>query len=321
MSRTEEPRAHSPEAVPAALPYIVPLRAAMDADTALRAIHRELQRRILANQDGVRQGRGGEFLHDFRVAVRRTRTGLSQLKRVYPRPEAMRFAADFKWVSTATGTARDLEVYLAAFEYFRDALGDEAVDALEPVVVFLRHHQSIEQSDCTEVVESQRYAALMRDWSDFLQQPQTTTEEESNAPRPVADVAAQRIDAAYRRVVRRGDGLREDSPAAAFHRVRLDCKKLRYLLEFFGTLFKGEESARTIVALRRTQDSLGAINDLRVQAAWLRRLPEPPGRAASILAAYLQGRQQQERAAFLGRFATFISEDNAAPLRRSLGVE
>ena len=36
------------------------------------------------NEDGVRKDLDSEFLHDFRVAVRRTRSALSQIKGVFP---------------------------------------------------------------------------------------------------------------------------------------------------------------------------------------------------------------------------------------------
>ena len=321
MSRTEEREGLRSETSPATFEPIVPLHAAMDTDTALRAVHRELLRRILANQDGVRQARSGEFLHDFRVAVRRTRTGLSQLKHVYPRPEANAFAQEFKWVSASTSPARDLEVYLAAFASFRTDLGAETVAALEPVRQFLRDHQRGEHARCTEVLESQRYAALVRDWARFLEAPMASAGAPRDAARPIREVAATRIAAAYRRVVRRGEKLQPESPGSAFHRLRLDAKKLRYLLEFFGDLFDGEHGARALGALRRTQDALGAINDLRVQGEWLTLIPEPPGRAAGLLAAHMQARQQQERSAFLESFAAFVHHDSGAALRRFLGLD
>ncbi|MFC1662475.1 CHAD domain-containing protein, partial [Gemmatimonadota bacterium] len=37
-----------------------------------------------ANEVGMLKNLDSEFLHDFRVAVRRTRSGLTQLKGVFP---------------------------------------------------------------------------------------------------------------------------------------------------------------------------------------------------------------------------------------------
>jgi len=293
---------------------IVPLQASLSAAAALKKIHRELRRRIEANQLGVRDVLPGEYLHDFRVAVRRTRTGLRQLKRVYPRADRKRFADDFQWLSKTSNDARDLEVYLQSFDTFSEALGADTVDALAPFIAFLRDHERRERGGCTEAIVSGRYRSLMSDWRDFLQQP-AAGDGGPDAGRPVREVAAERIAAAYERVGRRSEGLRVDAPAAAFHRLRLDCKKLRYLLEFFAGLFEGNDGVRAIVALKQTQDSLGAINDLHVQAGWLERFAGEETDAMLALGAHLRQRHLAERRQFLERFATFTSEETASTLR------
>jgi len=250
---------------------IVPLDAALRTDVALKKIHRVLLQRITANEASVRDALAGEYLHDFRVAVRRTRTGLRQLKCVYPREASQRFAADFAWLSANTSVARDLEVFIASLDIYHADLDTDTVDGLQPLVGFLRDHQRTERTLCTSTIESARYKSLISNWVAFLRSPPDPGGTARDAARPVREVGAERIDKAYARVVRRGVDLDETSPAARFHRLRLDCKKLRYLLEFFGALFEGEEGAGTVATLRATQDSLGAINDLRVQREWLER--------------------------------------------------
>lgn len=304
----------------------MPLEPTLRTDLALKKIHLELLRRIWANQRGVSRALGGEYLHDFRVAVRRTRTGLRQLKRVYPRDVAKRFTADFSWLSSTTNAARDLEVFLTSLKLYRADLGNATIDALAALAGFLRDHQRIERARCTDAIESGRYRSMMESWRQFLEQPPDLPDLENtaetapeNASRPVCEVASERIHKVYRSVAARGAEVQLTSPADAFHRLRLDCKKLRYLLEFFGEMFGGEQGARAIVALRETQDSLGAINDLRVQADWLLRFPEPPTAAARRLAAYLRERQEAERRTFLGRFAAFIEDHNETTLRHFLG--
>jgi len=319
MTRTDEPIAAA-DAASGRVESIVPLDEGMPAAAALKQIHRELLRRIEANEDGVRSVVPGEYLHDFRVAVRRTRTGLRQLRQVYPRAIGDRFAGDFKWLSGLTGTARDLQVYRRAFETFPAALGADGVADLAPFAGFLREHERDERQRCTGALSSSRYHELKDDWRGFLQGTGASGQHPDgpDAARPVRAVAAQRIRAAYDRVVRRSSELQADSPAATFHRMRLDCKKLRYLLEFFGNLFDGEEGVQTIRSLRRTQDALGAINDLRVQAEWLARY-DVDGAATRALADYLGERQTRERQEFLARFSEFIGADTAAGLDRFLG--
>ena len=48
---------------------------------------------------GTSGARDGEFLHDFRVATRRTRTALRQVRRAFPKGQAKRLAQEFRWLA------------------------------------------------------------------------------------------------------------------------------------------------------------------------------------------------------------------------------
>jgi CHAD domain-containing protein len=54
------------------------------------------------------------------------------------------------------------------------------------------------------------------------------------------------------------------------HELRLACKKLRYVLECFGSLFPGKKTSVLIKQLRTLQDNLGRAHDLCVQQEALR---------------------------------------------------
>ena len=56
----------------------------MRADIAAKYIFSHLLKTMKDNEPGTIADTDSEFLHDFRVAVRRTRAGLSQLKGVLP---------------------------------------------------------------------------------------------------------------------------------------------------------------------------------------------------------------------------------------------
>jgi len=82
------------------------------ADRATRTILKRLLDIIRENEAGTRRGTDTEFLHDYRVAVRRTRSALSQIKGVLPAPVLQRYKNEFGWLgqmtsphSTTTSTA------------------------------------------------------------------------------------------------------------------------------------------------------------------------------------------------------------------------
>ncbi len=66
--------------------------------------------------DGIVADVDTEFLHDFRVAVRRTRSVLKLLGDVLPEGTAERIGSEFRWLGDVTTPTRDLDVYLLDFD-------------------------------------------------------------------------------------------------------------------------------------------------------------------------------------------------------------
>ncbi len=92
---------------------------------AVAKVLRALLEVIEANLPGTLANTDSEFLHDYRVSVRRTRAVQREFKHVFD-PEALAQArADFKWLQQSTGEARDLDVYVLDFEALRELLPED----------------------------------------------------------------------------------------------------------------------------------------------------------------------------------------------------
>ena len=89
----------------------VPLAGDDAAIDGYRAVLANLRDAMLANWDGTVADIDPEFLHDLRVAVRRTRVVLANAGRVLPEDVRQRAREDFAWLGGISGTARDLDVY------------------------------------------------------------------------------------------------------------------------------------------------------------------------------------------------------------------
>lgn len=296
------------------------------SDEAVAEILRTLFETLLANEDGTRRDLDSEFLHDFRVAVRRTRSALTQLKNVFPSPVTDFFRGEFKWLGGATGPTRDLDVYLLKIDGYEALLRESIRSDLEPLRAFLTRRQRIEHERLVAALDSGRYRDLVRSWREFLAAPESSA---ANAARPIVELASERIWRAYRRVWKKGRAIGPESPADALHGLRIDCKKLRYLLEFFRSLYPASEVDRLIKALKRLQDHLGDFNDLEVQQRKLRdfaaKMEEEGGATAATLLAMGElvaalGRlQEKERLGFAQRFARFSERKNRRAFRRLFG--
>jgi len=302
------------------------LRPEMTAGDALRQIHRRLLSIQVANEAGVQANLDSEFLHDFRVACRRARSALAQIRGVLPLAAADRHRQELAWLGTMTGPVRDLDVYLEKMADYRSSLPAAVRDDLAPLDAFLHTRHAIEHRRLVEALTSPRYRDLVDGWQRALVSPTATQRQPPDATQPVAILATQRIWRAYRRVLRHGRAIGQESPDTALHRLRIDCKKLRYLMEFFRSLYDPEAIDRLIDLLKELQDNLGEFNDLSVQQKTLHRLaramhdadgaPVETYLAMGRLQALLEKRHTNQRRRFAAVFARFAGDDERRLFRR-----
>jgi CHAD domain-containing protein len=304
---------------------------AVRADTVTREVLRGLFATLEANVDGTRDNLDPEFLHDLRVAVRRTRSALAQLRGVFPAGQIAHFKEGFAWLQRVTGPVRDLDVYLLDFDGYQQALPAALRPHLKPLRSFLLSHYGTEQRRLADALESERFARLRAEWRDFLAAPPPLPGTSHRGSRPIKEVADRQIRRLIKRVRREARRLRPDSPPRDLHELRKRCKKLRYLMEFFQSIYP-REPIRAVIALMKTLlDKLGNYQDLEVQATHLRDLahrmrdaheaPTETLLAMGALIGHLSARQQEARTACDQVFAEFLSPENRERLRTLFGPQ
>jgi len=299
---------------------------AMRADQATRVIMHRLLDIMLQNEAGTRTGTDTEFLHDFRVAIRRTRSALSQIKEVFPKRVVDRYKTEFAWLGQITSPSRDLDVYLLKFDVYRDSLPNSMQADIEPLREFLIRHQKVENRALVKALDSVRYRRLITNWRNILEEPVNERSTLKNAGRPVLEVASERIWRIYRRVIKEGSAITFESPAEALHDLRKTCKKLRYLMEFFQSLYPSGDIKELIRTLKTLQDNLGDFQDYEVQVLKLKEFSHQmvaegtvsPDTllAMGVLIDGLERRQQRAHEEFSGRYLSFSQQDNQDRFRK-----
>ena len=142
-----------------------------------------------------------------------------------------------------------------------------------------------------------------------------------NATLPIEEVARRKIDKHYRQVIKDGNQILDHAQDDLVHALRIDCKKLRYLMEFFASLFPQKEIGRLIGQLRVLQDDLGVFNDLSVQQAYLLHSAEvlpasdALGKKGLVAIGFLVEKLASEQQALKPRLVTTFAEFAAAPNR------
>jgi CHAD domain-containing protein len=295
------------------------------ADAAAKEILLGLLNTLEANVDGVKSNIDPEFLHDLRVATRRSRCALGQIKRVFPQALVREYKGELVWVQAATGKVRDLDVYLQGFDGYERGLPAQLRPHLGPLRAFLLAHYSEEHEAMVRALDSGRFRRLVTKWRAFLETPVPAQPSEPNAGRPAKAVADASIWRLARRVRREGRAITPDSPPEEMHELRKSCKKLRYLMEFFQSLYPEQESRDLIKQLKALLDNLGGFQDLAVQGRHLvdiaRRMRDEGDIATETLLAIgaLIGdtctRQARARAEFADLFTAYDAKDNRERLK------
>ena len=255
---------------------VVPLAYDQRADAAAAAVLRGLLEVIEGNREGAMSGVDPEYLHQLRIAVRRSRTVQRQFRHVFPSFDLPGFRSEFQWLQRATGESRDLDVYLLGFDELRALVPEDMQDDLGPLHLVLGHWRLAAHAEMARAVSSRRTDDLLGDWEMLLESlVERPVEDRRDATLPIGELAGRRIRRVYKRMRKMGGKLDADSPAGAFHELRKKGKELRYLLELFGLQLHDHEVVSDLVsALKELQDVLGRHQDREVQIAMLRSLAD-----------------------------------------------
>jgi CHAD domain-containing protein len=301
-----------------------PLRAETPAPVAIAQMLAQFAEVIDDNVDGTIAAIDTEFLHDLRVAVRRTRSILKLAGDVLPANVVERFQPEFKWLGDLTTPVRDLDVYLLELDSMATRLASADPRDLDPFRSFLVRHRATERRRLVRGLRSRRFEQVMSDWRAALAQL-TAEGDAANGGPATGALARERIDRAFRKVVRRGTRITSDSPSERVHELRKRCKELRYLLEVFRPLCADAPYRSLIKELKALQDTLGDFQDGEVQreavrefaAAMMEQGAAPPATVLAMgeLAAQLDAHQLNARGALVGRLKPFLANENRARVK------
>jgi CHAD domain-containing protein len=290
------------------------ITAEMPASVAVARLLLRLLDTVESNVDGVLRDIDTEFLHDLRVAVRRTRSAVKLLGAVLEDELAEHYQAEFKWLGDVTTPVRDLDVHLLGFDAMARQLEAASPADLEPLRAFLARRRAREFRRLAAALRGPRFRAIIDDWRKALLEIR-----DSGAPRrrrPTAEaLALSTTGRSFRRIAAQGGAITPQSPPESLHDLRKRAKELRYLLEFFAPLHDPVAYRKVVGDLKQLQDCLGEFQDSEVQREEISSLAEAmlaerAAPAATLLAmgeiaAKLARSQVEAREEFAVRFARF----------------
>jgi CHAD domain-containing protein len=303
----------------------------LPAVEGFRLVLANLAEAIEVNLPGTLDDLDPEFLHDLRVAVRRTRSILRHGREVLA-PAVLAWAEPaMRSLGDLTSHPRDLDVQVIEWDERVASLGgDEPRRDLEPLRRQVVADRAAAHDELSRRLGGGDVRQLLDQWTAMLADPMDPHTGGSRAGDPIGAVTAGRIRKAQRRLLDAGRAITPDTPAEHVHDVRKDAKKLRYLLECFAGLLPSGDRKAFVKRLKRLQDLLGAHQDAEVQAASLRTAADelpgttPPATYLAVgrLVEQLETARRTAREGFADRFAEYDSEPTRAILRDMLvGLE
>lgn len=298
----------------------------MSARDAVGRIVRAMLVLLRENEERIPGDVDTEFLHDYRICLRKIRSVLSLVKGIYPEKEAEKMRHLLARLARETNKLRDLDVYLLSRERYMEMLPPAFRAALGAMFSEFAAERASEILKVTRTIRSKAHHKRMAELETFFNES-TVHDPTENAFVPVGPFVFQRIYKRYRKIRAIAATLEDDAPDEAVHQVRIEGKKLRYLIEFFEEIIPTTEVATAEKQLRRLQAQLGNFNDCSVQQKalldyWEKKKNKPGdqlGIALSLggLVSLLHRSQLKQRERIFSVMNEFCSDITAAVIKQN----
>lgn len=221
--------------------------------------------RMLANEAGTRLGDDIEALHDMRVATRRMRAAFALCAPYFDEEILAPFGKGLRRTGRTLGAVRDLDVLLDKARAYAATLPPESASTIDPLLAEWETARSVARRQMLEYLDGGAYRRFVADFGAFLTQPGAgalAIPDGAATPIQVRHIVPSLIWTRYE-AVRAYERLLPGAPLTTYHALRIDCKGLRYAMEFFRELL-GEDGAALIKQVTAMQDLLGELQDAYV---------------------------------------------------------
>ncbi|PLX90665.1 MAG: hypothetical protein C0620_13270 [Desulfuromonas sp.] len=271
-----------------------------------------------AQEEGLIADIDSEFLHQYRVQLRKARSLVSLFKKDLPEPAFHQLKSSLKELSQHTNLLRDLDVFLLDHDHYLTMLPESLRPGLEQAC---RHIHRLRKRTWQKVITALD-SADHRDKMDEINQAMT-------APRlqPRGKKLKQRVDhhivRQHRHICTSVSTLSTSCSDDAIHQLRIECKKLRYLLELFAELYPRKPLKVLTRELKALQETLGRFNDFTVQHQFLHQLAgelrdSDQKSSLNALSALLYQAQKQEKKQVFSILSTFDCDETTSRVHQLL---
>jgi CHAD domain-containing protein len=203
-------------------------------------------------------------VHQVRVSFRRMRSALAVFRPALPKCVSEHWGGPMRELAGRLGQARDLDVFIV--EVLGGVRGLLPLPGEKELESRLRRARTRAYREVRRTLDSPEFAAFKRDFRGWVEtrgweQAELTDKHRGVLAGDVVPFARKVLDRQERRVLEAGTHV-DKHDHAGMHRLRIQCKKLRYAAEFFLPFFNGMDEF--IGHMKGLQDLLGVMNDVAV---------------------------------------------------------
>jgi CHAD domain-containing protein len=219
---------------------------------------------MIDHEQGTLQGDDIEELHDMRVATRRMRTAFDIFGSAFDHKLMRHYLKGLRSVGRALGAVRDMDVILEYALDYQGKIDESKKKGLEPLLSAWKESIDKKRVKMTQHLHSEEYQNFKYRFNLFLQSPENenTANENLYTHASLRDVVPVLI---YERfaAVRAYESVLPSASIAQLHALRIECKKFRYVLEYFREIL-GQGVSQAISEIKQLQDHLGELHDMDV---------------------------------------------------------
>lgn len=296
----------------------------MPAQTCCRQMLHHMLEHARIYEAGICADTDTEFLHQYRVSLRKARSLLTLMKSCFAANEFQALKKVLGDLARPTGPTRDLDVFQLDHPGYAAMLPPELRAGFDSLGRTSERARQSEQQKLRRWLRSKRYRQTMAKALELLDAPGDRSPKKAQAP--IGRLVNKKALARYHKIVSLGQAIDARTPDEDVHQLRIECKKLRYLMEFFAELYPDDALKPLLGALKGLQDILGKFNDFCVQKDdMLAQLTAPevkPELAAAIggLVALLHQQQLAARRKVQAAFAEFARDEIAAQFEQQFAA-
>ncbi|HET8710325.1 MAG TPA: CHAD domain-containing protein [Spongiibacteraceae bacterium] len=244
---------------------------------------------VLAGSDAI------EALHQLRVALRTTRALLRLFRDYLPDSEAL--ASELAWLSGALNRARDLDIVAAFLQRSSEDVSASDQKKFNALLRALESQRDEQRFKLQKLLHTRRYHRLLKEWRNFIEIRLCDEDIPNTSNIPFGSawrvVALGQILGVLRELRRLGDAAKP----AELHRLRIRCKRLRYLLEAKPDSGRKQITVAALVkSLVRLQNILGQSQDVVVIRSWLVQVEQKKNSSLRVPAGcYVAAERQRQK--------------------------